>query len=122
MLNQSIGSDHNLGTMFRYSVEKPMAGAMIMYNGRNPIVNAREPGIAKEGVAVSDKDIYRMTSCNAYRPRCILSKGWNGWYQHTPEAMSDRKFHLLRYKCSFPKHREKDHEVQNCAPHPMTRV
>jgi len=48
MLNQRMGSDHSLGTIFKYSVENPMAGAIIMYNGRNPIVNAKEPGIAED--------------------------------------------------------------------------
>ena len=72
MLNQSMGSDHSLGTIFMYSVEKPMAGVMIMYNGRNPIVNAKEPGIA-EGIGMSGEHVDN-TSHNAYQLLCTLSK------------------------------------------------
>lgn len=47
MLNQNTGSDQSRGTIPRYSVEKPIAGATMAYNGRNAMVNTREPGMAR---------------------------------------------------------------------------
>jgi hypothetical protein len=102
MLNQSMGSDHSLGTMFKYSVEKPMAGAMIMYNGRNPIVNAKEPGIAKKGIALSDRDVWEwrrtmLTGNGVFCPKT----GTDGI--NTPrEAMGDRKFTYSDTSAAFP--------------------
>ena len=86
--------------MFRYSVEKPIAGATTAYIGKNAIVKRKEPGIA---ATVYFVQMLRMEG--EYIGRDGNVRG-----------------NVLGNERGFAEHGQQDGEVERCSPEPMTRV